>query len=448
MPCCGIAQTWISVRAVAQHRSQPPNRQFRLKTTNLAMRSLPSPFDRYANRGLRSALILGALACAATAQAAPRHDRGFLPFAEPAALSPVADRAKAIAERPHRKRAPKRSEEDRKESPAKPPAGPLTIIISIADQRLTVYGGGAQIAQAPISTGMPGHPTPMGVFTVIQKQKWHRSNIYSGAPMPFMQRITWSGVAMHAGVLPGYPASHGCIRLPADFATRFYGMTRLGARVIVARNAVAPVEISHPNLFAPKKPVTMAAALPMTTAQADLIAVDASPPTVTPENPDAAKSGDAAKPKDTPVRSGPVSVFISRKEKKLFVRQNFQTLFDMPVTIGNPEAPLGTHVFTAMELKDDGAAYRWSAVSIPSEYPRGGAAAEKGPRGGREKGGKPPVPAVQLPAAADALSRIDIPKDASDRISEMLSPGFSLIVSDNGISDETGSDTDFVILTR
>src|SRR5581483_257929 len=124
------------------------------------------------------------------------------------------------------------------------------------------------------------------------------------------------------------------------------------------------------------------------------------------------------------------------------------TLFDMPVTIGNPEAPLGTHVFTAMELKDDGAAYRWSAVSIPSEYPRGGAAAEKGPRGGREKGGKPPVPAVQLPAAADALSRIDIPKDASDRISEMLSPGFSLIVSDNGISDETGSDTDFVILTR
>src|SRR5262249_30581778 len=105
---------------------------------------------------------------------------------------------------------------------------------------------------APVSTGMSGHPTPMGVFSVIQKQKWHQSNIYSGAPMPFMQRITWSGVALHAGVLPGYPASHGCIRLPHEFAVRLYGMTKVGARVFVTRDEIRPLAFASPRLFTPK----------------------------------------------------------------------------------------------------------------------------------------------------------------------------------------------------
>ena len=89
----------------------------------------------------------------------------------------------------------------------------------------------------------------MMVFSVIGKELWHRSNIYSAAPMPYMQRITWSGVAMHAGVLPGYPASHGCIRLPTEFAVRLWHTTKSGARVIIARNEIAPVEIAHPRLF-------------------------------------------------------------------------------------------------------------------------------------------------------------------------------------------------------
>jgi hypothetical protein len=122
-------------------------------------------------------------------------------------------------------------------------------------------------------------------------------------------------------------------------------------------------------------------------------------------------------------------------------------VFDVPVTIRDPELPLGTHVLTAMELKDDGAAYRWAAVSIPSDYPRG-TAAEQPSRNRRDKAVKVSLPAPALPTAADALGRIEMPKEASDRISEILSPGFSLIISDNGISDETGSDTDFVILTR
>ncbi|MDP1882188.1 MAG: L,D-transpeptidase family protein, partial [Bradyrhizobium sp.] len=94
------------------------------------------------------------------------------------------------------------------------PQGPLIIAISIQKQSLKVYDANGFFAETKISTGMKGHPTPMGVFSIIQKHKLHHSNIYSGAPMPFMQRITWSGIAMHAGALPGYPASHGCIRMP------------------------------------------------------------------------------------------------------------------------------------------------------------------------------------------------------------------------------------------
>src|SRR6202142_4195834 len=127
-------------------------------------------------------------------------------------------------------------------------------------QQVALYGQDGFIAQAGISTGMPGHPTPLGVFTVISKAKWHQSNIYSGAPMPYMQRITWSGIAMHAGPRPGYPASHGCIRLPEDFAIRLFHATKVGARVIVTREPAAPVEIAHPKLFVPKKPDEKAAA--------------------------------------------------------------------------------------------------------------------------------------------------------------------------------------------
>jgi len=96
------------------------------------------------------------------------------------------------------------------------PKGPLQIIISIADQRASLFDNGTLIARSSVSTGMEGHPTPLGVFSVISKQRWHRSNIYRAAPMPYMQRITWSGIALHAGVVPGHPASHGCIRLKND----------------------------------------------------------------------------------------------------------------------------------------------------------------------------------------------------------------------------------------
>ena len=132
------------------------------------------------------------------------------------------------------------------------PQGPLIIAISISKQTMKIYDANGLFAETPISTGMRGHSTPMGAFSVIQKQKLHHSNIYSGAPMPYMQRITWSGIAIHAGVLPGYPASHGCIRMPMAFAIKMYGWTRMGARVVVTPGEITPASFSHPLLVTRK----------------------------------------------------------------------------------------------------------------------------------------------------------------------------------------------------
>ena len=129
---------------------------------------------------------------------------------------------------------------------------PLFAVISIADQRVSIYNDHGLVDRSAISTGMLGHPTPKGVFTIIGRERYHRSNIYSDAPMPFMQRITWSGIAMHLGVVPGHPASHGCIRLPAGFAAKLWGLTKIGERVVISPQEVTPIEFTHPLLPAPK----------------------------------------------------------------------------------------------------------------------------------------------------------------------------------------------------
>jgi lipoprotein-anchoring transpeptidase ErfK/SrfK len=399
------------------------------------------------------------------------------------------------------------------------PKGPLQIFISIDQQKLHLYSDGVHVADSSVATGVPSLPTPLGVFSVIQKQIFHRSNIYSNAPMPFMQRITWSGVALHEGESIGHRASHGCIRMPHDFAVRLYNLTKLGARVIVTDAELKPVEFADPHLFVhknkPADPVAAAASSRTTqtadgsktddAASADAavaakpaelglrvseagvsagpnadaakpdptatdaakaeapIAADVNPPTLAaPVQAAAPEDGvpvPPAKPAElaqaAPVKRTPIAIFISRKTKKIYVRQDFEPLFDAAITIEHPELPLGTHVFTAMELMNDNTTFRWTAVSLPGEPPITARNSESEKQVGRRENARRrreiDKPSGELPppqTPAQALSRIEIPQDVIDNISEMMVPGSSLIISDQGLGDETGDGTDFIVVTR
>lgn len=132
--------------------------------------------------------------------------------------------------------------------PERSAGGPILIIVSIPDQRVHVYRNGIRIAASSCSTGKPGHRTPTGVFKILQKDKYHKSSTYSNAPMPNMNRLTWSGIALHAGNLPGYPASHGCIRLPMQFSEMLFGITKLGMTVVIADSNSYPGDVVHPGL--------------------------------------------------------------------------------------------------------------------------------------------------------------------------------------------------------
>jgi len=132
--------------------------------------------------------------------------------------------------------------------PERQPAGPILIIVSIPDQKVHVYRNGISIAASTCSTGKPGHRTPTGVFKILQKDKHHRSSTYSNAPMPNMNRLTWSGIALHAGNLPGYPASHGCVRLPMQFSELLFTVTKLGMTVVIADEHSQPSSVVHPGL--------------------------------------------------------------------------------------------------------------------------------------------------------------------------------------------------------
>jgi len=401
------------------------------------------------------------------------------------------------------------------------PKGPLQIFISINQQKLHLYSDGTHVADTSVATGVPSLPTPLGVFDVIQKQVFHRSNIYSNAPMPYMQRITWSGVALHEGENIGHPASHGCIRMPRDFAARLYGLTKLGARVIISRSELRPVEFADPHLFVHKDRPAEQAAAPVPsvkTAQttdsnkaidagladvaaparpaelglrvsADVVIAGPNPSGSDAANP-AAPSGDTnppgssapepqagsaapgtaspgdsvpaplAKPADlakaAPAKKTPIAIFVSRKDKKIYVRQDFEPLFDAAVTIAQPDQPLGTHVFTAMGFLDDHTTLRWTVVSLPGEPPKPTRKSETEQKSEKHANGRrrdedsvrsaADLPPPQTPA--QALARIEVPQDAIDTISQLLIPGSSLIVSDQGLGEETGEGTDFIVVTR
>jgi lipoprotein-anchoring transpeptidase ErfK/SrfK len=479
------------------------------------------------------ALLGAALSAGLPEPAAAQYyygDRYLDPYANPIARpNPVARPIPRPALNPGPKPGAKANlkPEAAKDPGSSMPKGPLQIVVSIADQHVTLYSNGLHVAQSPVSTGVPGRPTPTGVFSIIQKDRFHHSNLYSNAPMPFMERITWSGVALHEGPLPGYPASHGCIRMTHEFAARLWSITRLGVRVIVARNDVIPADFAHPRLFEPKaKPseppvagqdpekhvqaaapggfaqATISGSGTATDRTADQPAAGVAPaPTAPPANAKAlrgsvemsspavaettgavtapvadepavaAKPAIADPPKPAPdavdpakaiplppspksrsagqpvKRTGTVAVFISRKEKKLFVRQGFEPLFEVPVEIEHPEQPLGTHVFTALGLTDNGAQMRWNVMSMGAEPQRPALSAKIGPKA-HPVVARPPEDHLPPQTAAQALDRIQIPQEAVDRIGEILAPGASLVISDQGLGPETGIGTDFIVLAR
>jgi lipoprotein-anchoring transpeptidase ErfK/SrfK len=389
---------------------------------------------------------------------------------------------------------------------------PIMAIVSIKSQQVTLYDADGWILRAPVSTGVTERETPAGVFAVIEKQKDHHSTMYDDAWMPNMQRITWNGVALHGGPLPGYAASHGCIRMPYGFAEKLYDKTRIGMRVIISPNDAAPVEISHPALFMPK--VEALAAAPMraetlaseaaeaaqaaddakkaamratretaalnaslrklkllkTRADAELASADkalagaktdqAKTRAEERKQKVASKVAEAGLRLDTEIAAGkskldayaaakeaaklaevkkvatakaaneaklavePVSIFISRATQKLYVRRNthkrwpdggevFDASIEVPVTIRDPDKPIGTHVFTAMARA--GAGLRWTVVTIDN---------------GDE--------------AKNALDRITIPQDVLDRIGPTASPRSSIVISDEPLSSETNFRTEFI----
>src|SRR5690348_6870087 len=158
---------------------------------------------------------------------------------------------------------------------------PIMAIVSIKSQKVTFYDADGWILRAPVSTGTTGRETPAGIFAVLEKEKEHRSTLYDDAEMPNMQRITWNGIALHGGPLPGYAASHGCIRMPYGFAEKLFEKTRIGMRVIISPNDAEPVEFSHPALLVPKADAIAAAP-----AKAEALPREAA---------DAAKAADEAK---------------------------------------------------------------------------------------------------------------------------------------------------------
>lgn len=223
------------------------------------------------------------------------------------------------------------------------PKGPMLVMVNIATQRLVAYRNGVPIAVSTISTGKPGHSTPMGVFTILEKAVHHRSSKYSNAPMPFMQRLTWAGVAMHAGNLPGYPASHGCIRLPLDFAELLFGETELGMTVVVMNQ---PPEL---RLGA--------------------------------SNWGRAASGGPTMWHPELAPYGPVSIVVSAADRRMVVMRNGVEIGSAPVSFEGVIDQVQAYVLQDVH----GGSYNWKKLQLPGQSPAA-MAAYQGADGGRFQG--------------------------------------------------------------
>ena len=220
-------------------------------------------------------------------------------------------------------------------APQVAPEGPMLLIVNVSTQRALLFRNGVPIGSTTVSTGKPGHDTPTGVFTILQKQVVHHSSKYDDAPMPYMQRLTWQGVALHAGKLPGYAASHGCIRLPAGFAKLLYGTTKLGMTVVITDMAASPRIAPGPGILS---------SLPSEVA---------------------APSEYDWHPEKSP--AGPLSIVVSTADRKALVLRNGVEIGVAQVTVDGGDS--GTWAYTLRNI--DAAGQHWIRVSLSSGARRG-----------------------------------------------------------------------------
>ncbi|SFS12359.1 L,D-transpeptidase [Sphingomonas jatrophae] len=265
-------------------------------------------------------------------------------------------------------------------APQVAPAGPVIVIVSLAAQRAYVYRNGIPIGVTTVSTGKPGHETPTGVFTILQKAKDHKSNLYSSAPMPFMQRLTWDGIALHAGNLPGYPASHGCVRLPLAFARALFGVTQLGLTVVITDQPNVPEIAPTGPLLAPL------------------------------EDRHASPTAYHWRPERAP--NGPISVLISAKDKRIIVLRDGVEIGSSEVRIDEPVDQTSAYTLGSI----DEAGVHWLRLALPGQPFTDGEVSEA------ERG------------------RVHLPEGFRSRLAEALQPGATLLVLRESIaSSGTGA---------
>ena len=269
------------------------------------------------------------------------------------------------------------------------PAGPLLLIVSLPEQRAYLYRNGVRIAVSTVSTGKPGNETPAGVYTILQKHKEHYSNLYDDAPMPFMQRLTWDGVALHAGRLPGYPASHGCVRLPLEFARRLFDVSALGMTVIVAAEHSEPV-LAHPGWLVPGSAATEVTQV----ADADFV--------WEPER----------------SASGPITLMVSTADRRVRVLRNGIVIGDSPVAFATPP-PAGTRVLQLQSgtraepsrFVPDKPRLAWTEVQID------------------------PVEGAQTAWADAVYQNVQVPPAFARVVYDVLLPGTTVVLTDAPLSE-------------
>lgn len=380
-----------------------------------------------------STLLAGAFVFAAVESASAQS--GFWQLFAPRAAPAPAPQPQAAKSRPARRDlpTPKLSLRGPRILP-EAAQGPITIVVSTDRQRLTVYDGDKSVAETTVSTGVKDHPTPHGVFAVIEKQIFHRSTIYDDAPMPYMQRLTWSGIALHQGHVTGRPASHGCVRLPQEFARDLFRFTRRGMRVIISREDVKPAPLVGfaQIVQAPARRYVMGDAV-----QQALVPGEIEPPHATVGQAQVGAARDI-------VSAAPISALINRKTGKLYVRRDFRPLFEVPVTIDEPNQPIGAHLLVAQPASGE-RRLAWSAVSVPS---RTREALLSGANGRGASDFQAPALGYQ-PNAEEALKRIHLAPGTAARLATLLGPGASLIISDDGArGKESWDGTNFIALVE